>query len=151
MTVSIVRAFAVSVVLCAIGCRDSTGPRSIVAIYRLQTVDGVPLPDVRQETPTRIELIARTLTLYDDGTLTDSSEYREVTGSGAIILSGSSSRDRWERHGTRIDITFDAPEYFPNVIQCDVEGDLLTCGMMAGATFVYRKDPPPATSRASRR
>ena len=58
-----------------------------------------------------------------------------------VTITTSVSEERWEDSGQTIFLQYRVPEFFFGVVECHRNGDTLTCGVLAGAVFVYRRVP----------
>ena len=129
----------VALLLGASAC-DATGPRSVVDVYALESVDGAPLPYVLPGSAGS-KVVAETYTLYDDGSYT-----RETTTEEGGHQTTHPGNGRYRTQGTSI--FFEIPPIAPGAGFPDVEGTLNGDAMTIGkgwfpnhTIWVYRRVP----------
>ncbi len=102
-----------------IGCDDDqTAPGEVEAVagtYALVSVDGAPLPAVLQESGNdKVELLAGTVAMDDDGTFTAQSQLR-ITLNGAVTPRTDQASGTWTLNGDTVRFDPDvvnSPDFF---------------------------------------
>ena len=124
----------------AIGCGDSSGPRSIVAVYALQAVNGKPLPYVFPDSPERRGVSSRRITLFDDRTFTDVEERFEGPV-GADRTSSSTSSGRYTIRSSTIELAYPRVEWIITTFEGTLAGEEMTIGYLWAGSNQFRKVP----------
>ena len=120
-----------------LSCSDGTGPsRGVVGTWRLQTVDGQPLPfTLPEEGVVKFDLTGETMTLVASGRMTMVTEFR-VTDGGNVFAESVPDAGSYSVNGSKVAFKFDSDGSTPTAT---VNGDTMTLDDI-GLTFVYRRD-----------
>ena len=123
--------------LVILACGESTAPeRPELGTWRLQTVDGKPLPFTLDEPDVdKYELTGETITLVASGRVTMVTSLR-VTNGGNVSLESVPDAGTFTVSGSTVTFRFDSDGSTPTAT---VTGDTMTLGDI-GLTFVYRRD-----------
>ena len=122
-----------------LACSDSSGPdRGVVGTWRLQTIDGLPLPFSLPDPPvTSIEVTAEVITLVASGRFTDVNTFR-ITDGSKITSETDNAQGSYVVNGSTVTLTYDADG---TVYTATVSGDTMTLyDPEIDLTFVYRRD-----------
>jgi hypothetical protein len=119
-----------------LSCTDATGPApAVVGTWRLQTVNGRPLPFTLSEGPAdKLELTGEALTLAASGTFTMVTTFRVTEGSN-VFPESVPDEGTYEVIGASVRFTFHSDG---SVSTMTVRGDTMTDPDID--TFVYRRD-----------
>ncbi|HEX9165520.1 MAG TPA: lipocalin family protein [Gemmatimonadales bacterium] len=122
--------------LLVLACTDATGPsRGLVGTWRLQTVNGLPLPFTLSEGPAdKLELTGEALTLVAAGTFTMVTTFR-VTQGGNVFPESVPDQGSYTVNGSTVTFTFESDG---STITMTVSGNTMTDADVD--TFVYRRD-----------
>jgi len=123
--------------LVVLSCGDATSPsRGLVGTWRLQTVNGLPLPfTLPEEGVDKLELTAETITLIASGRVSMVTTFR-VTDGGNVSAESVPDAGTYAVNGSTVTFMFDSDGSTPTAT---VNGDTMTLDDI-GLTFVYRRD-----------
>lgn len=116
------------------GCGDSTGPKSIVGSYTLQTVNGGALPYIlSQSGANKTEILSGAFTLNADHTFSDQGTVR-ITQSGVATTTAGSASGTYVQNNTAITLTYSDN----SVDMASINGKTMTL-ISDGVTLVYTR------------
>ena len=127
--------------LLVIACSDATGPGDgpgggLVGTWRLQTVDGLPLPFTLSEGGAdKLELTAETMTLVASGSFDMVTTFRVTEGSN-VFPESIPDEGTYVVNGSTVTFTYDSDG---STDIATVSGNAMTLDDI-GLTFVYRRD-----------
>ncbi len=131
------RVFLAFLVLGVTACGgDGTGPESVTGTYRLQTIDGDPLPFVVFEIGAeKIEIAAGSVTLNEDMTCSNIGTFRITTSSGNVTTNALIELCTYSIDGEALTLTSVADT-------TDTSGSIVGSALTltnAGFVLIYRK------------
>ena len=131
------RVFLAFLVLGVTGCgADGTGPESVTGTYRLQTIDGAPLPFVVFEIGAeKIEVAAGSVTLNENMTCSNIGTFRITTITGNVTTNAVIELCTYTIDGGALTLTSVADN---TVTSGSIVGSALTL-TNAGFVLIYRK------------
>ena len=129
-----IRTMMVVVSLISIVACDQDGP--IRAAYSLRSIGGATLPLVAQERPF-LEIVARRITLYDDGSATHVAVWDTVPGPRSHILTVTAT-GTYEIVGQVLEIAYTTPQVFYE--EWRVVADGLRSQVGGVPEYVYRRE-----------
>jgi len=123
----------------AIACgSDSSGPVavSVVGLFQLKTVNGTPLPaTISSSLNSHTDLTADQLSVNADGTWSETSSFRIVSGATTTTTQGASIGVYQAANGQ---ISFTETTPTPGTFSASVNGNTLTA-IVTGVTLVYQR------------
>ena len=132
---TLLRIFALALMLPLAGCSDSTSPEpGIEGVYTLRTINGGTLPWLAVNSGgTRVDVISGSITLLTDGTFTDKTTFK-VVEQGVERLEDDVYTGTFVKTG--IGATLNPVGFQPYIVS--ISGASMT-QLIGEATLVYRK------------